>query len=488
MKKPIVILVLLIACMLLYNNRAHAVKKTFHNDNATTIGIGDTCKDIVIDDQPEGFVTEFDGKFDIEHACFQELDSYTVHYYEPGDSDPSLSQTYDITIEECTETEGEEEFEYEVLDPSPYPQSNGTWKLCVKALSSDYSGQIAAWQHKITYDLGDPPEETTTTTTSIIDNGTTTTTTISDNGTDTTTTVGGVSTTTTVVDGDGTPTSTTTVSPGESSTTTTTEESSGDEGEVVLDSDLLSDVFSGANGAPWIDATTYGDATYEYALWDNEDCIYIHSAADQACDNESSNPECSRVQIRSNAEGGYSYGTYTCRVWLPGLKKISVRDGIQRKGFKRAIGFAVRGDAESNNNTDAIEIYIGFGTSEARRIHLYDRFLNWLFRRNKLASYCRIHYPEAGNPSQKKSSFTVVPISAGAWHELKIDLDTYSEKEAAVKWYIDDTLAYSKIVNWTGQELQIYCSVENLDWIGDVDPANEAGAYFNWIKYIPLVK
>ncbi|MFC1592076.1 hypothetical protein ACFL43_06095 [Thermodesulfobacteriota bacterium] len=503
-KKDLYRTVCRVACFV-FLTCANAAAADYTNSESAPITGAETCKTIT--GETEASVIEFEGQCSVTHECPQELTAYTVSYYQPGRKKSSwTSDAYPISSVLCGEEESVD-LEYDSLGVTNTNLQkigvNGTWELCVTASSNDYSGSMEGWTHRLTVDGGaaattSVPADNATTTTTILVEATTTvpaaTTTVP---AATTTVPADNATTTTILDSPSTTTSaagsepTTSIAGGSDTTSisgsesTTTSSVAGDLDTVAWYADPDNGTFMSDNASPWIDATTHGEGLYEYAEWLGEDCIHIRSAAAAACDNESSNPECSRVKLRSNTEGGFGFGTYTCRVWTPWWQ-LFARKQLLPAGYKRAIGFSVTGvHPDYGEELQSIGFEIGYGTRLIRLGVLGEWLRIFPFKKYQLVTYVTVRHPRADGSEEPKESYTVLPISPWRWHDLDITVKRLGENTVLVEWAIDGIQVYAEDVNWSDVAFQIQCSVENLDKMGDVDPAKENGAYFSLIKYVP---
>jgi len=76
-------------------------------------------------------------------------------------------------------------------------------------------------------------------------------------------------------------------------------------------------------------------------------------------------------------------------------------------------------------------------------------------------------------------------IKHNQWHTFKIKLTLdQATQNYKVEWYVDNNLLQTQILNYgTTNTFGVYCSLENLSFIGDQLPSQEYTALFDYFKY-----
>lgn len=194
----------------------------------------------------------------------------------------------------------------------------------------------------------------------------------------------------------------------------------------------------------------------------------------------------------------YSYGSYTWRLYIPPLSSSE----------RFSIGAFLRSDHDCRE----LDFEIGYGTSAEREE--YNREFNrelgardlllyatnqGLTNRDWVLDYCGS--PGCTKKDVKKKTITVVSqsladsasqsictkrkIRSGLWYDLTISFERMDDHRSKVNWYVSCELIQSTIVDFGMCTFQVYCSVENLNFIGDQATTANRYGYFAWIKYSP---
>lgn len=162
-----------------------------------------------------------------------------------------------------------------------------------------------------------------------------------------------------------------------------------------------------------------------------------------------------RIKIKTK-RADFGLGTYTWRVYVP---KMTIGD-------KASIGAFIYLDDQHE-----LDFEIGSGK------HYFREKLR--VKSDELLVYCT-------SQSLPHSSDALL-IKHDAWYNLKIQVSENEADKYVIKWYVNDellktlTLAYGK-----SQRFSVYCSLENLDFIGNKLPEYPHFTLFDWFKYEPL--
>ena len=162
-----------------------------------------------------------------------------------------------------------------------------------------------------------------------------------------------------------------------------------------------------------------------------------------------------RIKIKTK-RADFGLGTYTWRVYVP---KMTIGD-------KASIGAFIYLDDQHE-----LDFEIGSGK------HYFREKLG--VKPDELLVYCT-------SQSLPHSSDALL-IKHDAWYNLKIQVSENETDKYVIKWFVNDellktlTLAYGK-----AQRFSVYCSLENLDFIGNKLPEYPHFTLFDWFKYEPL--
>jgi len=148
----------------------------------------------------------------------------------------------------------------------------------------------------------------------------------------------------------------------------------------------------------------------------------------------------------------YKQGTYSWRVFVPEM-------GV---GDMSSIGAFLYSD-----DTHELDFEIGYGTSIARQ------------NLNASADEVIVYMTSQANPFQS------IPhkISSNRWYTLEIELLIVNYKYQVV-WYIDDTeLVRLNLEYGESIPFYIFCSLENLTFLGDHIPSQYNYALFDYVEF-----
>ncbi|HSD13821.1 MAG TPA: hypothetical protein VLB74_04160 [Flavobacterium sp.] len=158
-----------------------------------------------------------------------------------------------------------------------------------------------------------------------------------------------------------------------------------------------------------------------------------------------------RTKVKTTST--YGTGTYTWRVYVPEM-------GV---GDMSSIGAFLYKD-----DTHELDFEIGYG-SESTRQNL-----------NAQADDLIAYMSSQANPSQ----FVQTTIKRNQWYTLTIELTLSSNNRYFAKWKIDGITVASKQLNYgTKTKFNIFCSMENLTFIGDHIPQSQNYALFDSVQY-----
>ncbi len=147
----------------------------------------------------------------------------------------------------------------------------------------------------------------------------------------------------------------------------------------------------------------------------------------------------------------YTTGRYTWRTYIP----------VMGEGDMASVGSWIYCDDHHE-----IDFEVGYGKKEVREAAgaAPDEMIAYMTTQD--------------HPNQS----TYIPIKAG-WHIFEIDL-TLVDGNYKVEWIIDDKVV-STVQQTFGTEyaFYIFCSVENLKFIGDHQPTQENYGIFDYVKY-----
>lgn len=188
----------------------------------------------------------------------------------------------------------------------------------------------------------------------------------------------------------------------------------------------------------WKDATQVGNPNY----WIENKNLYMFTNANTW----------ERTKIK-NISGHYGVGTYNWLVYIPAMGA----------GDMTSIGAFLY-----HNDTHELDFEIGYGNQSIREQ------LN--AEEDDLIAYMATQ----ANPYQSN----VTKIKREQWHTLTLELSLNSKKHYVVNWKINNTVRATAILNYgKATKFSIYCSVENLSFIGDHIPNTKNYALFDSVEF-----
>lgn len=187
----------------------------------------------------------------------------------------------------------------------------------------------------------------------------------------------------------------------------------------------------------WEDATQVGNQNY----WIENSNLHIFT-----------NPNTwERVKVKSVAT--YATGSYSWRVYVPEM-------GI---GDCASIGAFLY-----NSDTHELDFEIGYGKETVRQ------------GLNAASDDLIVYATSQANPSHSFQS----KIKRNQWYTFTITLALNTKKKYVATWKIDNQNLTSKTLTYgTATKFKIFCSVENLSFIGDHIPATQNYALFDWVEF-----
>jgi hypothetical protein len=199
----------------------------------------------------------------------------------------------------------------------------------------------------------------------------------------------------------------------------------------------ISKIWNFDNLTEWEDATQVGNPNY----WVESGNLHIFT-----------NPntwERSKVKTLSS----FAAGTYRWNVYIPEM-------GV---GDMASIGAFLY-----NNDTHELDFEIGYGTQAIR---------------NQLVAEpddLIVYMTSQGNPFQSVQK----KIKRGQWYNLTLQLTLTSNGRYSVSWKINDAIIATVRLNYGKTiKFKIYCSVENLQFIGDHIPKSQNYALFDAVEF-----
>ena len=187
----------------------------------------------------------------------------------------------------------------------------------------------------------------------------------------------------------------------------------------------------------WTDATQVGYPNY----WIENGNLHIFT-----------NPNTwERTKVKTIASFGA--GTYNWSVYIP---EMGVGDMTSIAGFLY------------NNDTHELDFEIGYGSQNTR---------NFL---GAQADDLIVYMTTQGNPFQSNQ----VKIKRNQWYGLTLQLTLNSKGSYVATWKINNLIAATAQLNYgKTTKFNVFCSVENLQFIGDHIPQNQNYALFDSVEY-----
>lgn len=186
----------------------------------------------------------------------------------------------------------------------------------------------------------------------------------------------------------------------------------------------------------WVDATQVGAPNY---FIENGN-LYIYTRAN------------TNDMTKIKSVDSYTTGTYTWRVYVPEM-------GV---GDQASIGAFLY-----NNDTHELDFEIGYGKQSERE------------SLNALDDELIVYMTSQANPAQTHRK----TIKRGQWYNLSILL-TLVNRNYFAKWKINNEVVGSTQLSYgTKFKFNIFCSMENLTFIGDHIPNSNNYALFDFVEY-----
>jgi hypothetical protein len=187
----------------------------------------------------------------------------------------------------------------------------------------------------------------------------------------------------------------------------------------------------------WEDATQVGNPNY----WIENGNLRIFT-----------NPNTwDRAKVKSVST--YATGTYSWRVYVPEMGE----------GDMASIGAFLY-----NNDTHELDFEIGYGNQAIRQ------------ELNAASDDLIVYFTSQANPYHSFQS----KIKRENWYTLTINLALNSKKKYVATWKIDNQIITTKTLTYGSQtKFKIFCSVENLTFIGDHIPYTQNYALFDWAEF-----
>jgi hypothetical protein len=149
----------------------------------------------------------------------------------------------------------------------------------------------------------------------------------------------------------------------------------------------------------------------------------------------------------------FSTGTYTWRVFIPEMGA----------GDMASIGAFLY-----NNDTHELDFEVGYGKQIVRN------------ELNAEADDLIAYMTSQANPFQ---SFRT-KIKRGQWHIFTMELALNSNRKYQINWKINGVLSgAAQLAYGTNTKFKIFCSVENLTFIGDHIPYTQNHALFDFVEF-----
>jgi hypothetical protein len=161
-----------------------------------------------------------------------------------------------------------------------------------------------------------------------------------------------------------------------------------------------------------------------------------------------------RVKIKTK-RNDFGLGTYTWRVYVPKM----------RIGDKASIGAFVYLDDQHE-----LDFEIGSGK------HFFRKKLG--AKPDEVLVYC--------TSQNLPFSSDALLIKDNSWHNLTLQINSDEKGNYNVSWFVDKKLLKTLKLNYgTPHRFSVYCSLENLDFIGNKLPDYPHFTLFDWFKYEP---
>lgn len=200
----------------------------------------------------------------------------------------------------------------------------------------------------------------------------------------------------------------------------------------------VSKIWTFDNLNEWVDATQVGNPNY----WIENGNLHMFTNANTW----------ERTKVK-NISGSYAAGTYSWRVYVPTMGT----------GDMASIGAFLY-----NNDTHELDFEIGYGKQSIRQ------------QLNAAEDDLVAYMTSQANPFQSYA----IKIKREQWHTLTLELTLNSKGRYVVKWKIDNVIAATATLTYgKTTKFNIFCSVENLTFIGDHIPSSQNYALFDSVEF-----
>ncbi|MES2240225.1 MAG: hypothetical protein V4497_08215 [Bacteroidota bacterium] len=194
------------------------------------------------------------------------------------------------------------------------------------------------------------------------------------------------------------------------------------------------------NLTEWVDATQVGNPNYW--IEDGTGILHMFTNANTW----------ERVKVK-NSSGSYANGTYNWRVYVPTM-------GV---GDMASIGAFLY-----NNDTHELDFEIGYGNQSIRQ------------QLNAAEDDLVAYMTSQANPFQSYA----IKIKKEQWYNLTLELTLNSKGRYVVNWKINNTVVANATLTYgKTTRFNIFCSVENLTFIGDHIPSTQNYALFDSVEF-----
>lgn len=158
-----------------------------------------------------------------------------------------------------------------------------------------------------------------------------------------------------------------------------------------------------------------------------------------------------RTKIKTTTT--YSTGTYTWQIFVPAMGE----------GDMASIGAFLY-----NNDTHELDFEIGYGKQIIRN------------ELNAATDDLIVYMTSQANPFQSYAT----KIKRDQWHTFSMELTLNSNRKYQVNWRINGLLASTAQLTYGDKtKFKIFCSLENLTFIGDHIPYTQNHALFDFVEY-----
>lgn len=187
----------------------------------------------------------------------------------------------------------------------------------------------------------------------------------------------------------------------------------------------------------WEDATQVGNPNY----WIENGNLHMFTNANTW----------ERTKVKSVSS--YTTGNYSWRIFVPEMGE----------GDMASIGAFLY-----NNDTHELDFEIGYGKETIRQ------------ELNAASDDLIVYATSQANPYHSFPS----KIKRQQWYTLSIVVALNNKKKYVATWKIDDVVLTSKTLAYgTKSKFKIFCSLENLTFMGDHIPYTQNYTLFDWVGY-----